>query len=89
MGQCRGLAGVIIPCHSEYATVARRTKGVSMFNSVHATVDTGPFAVPHAKNAIETRPLEQVRLLTAPHRRCGKVLINAWLEVNLMGIEVG
>ena len=79
---------MIIPCHSKYASVARCTKGISVFDDVHTSVDTGPFAVPHAKNTIETRPLEQVRLLTAPYRRGGKVFIHSRLEVNLMGVEV-
>ena len=45
-------------------------------------------AIPHAKNTIEARTLEQGGLLAAPHRCRGKVLSTARLEMNLGGVEV-
>ena len=58
MGQRRGLAGVVIPCHGEYATIARSAKRIRVFDDVHTSVDARAFAVPHAKNTIEARALE-------------------------------
>ena len=79
---------MVIPCHRQHATITRRAKSVRVFDDVHTSVNARAFAIPHSKNAIEARALEQVGLLAAPHRCRSKVFINTWLEVDLMGIEI-
>ena len=79
---------MVISCHCQHAPIARRAERVGVFDDVHAAINAGTFAVPHAKDAVEARALEQVGLLAAPYRCSGKVLINARLEVNLMCVEV-
>ena len=79
---------MVIPCHCEHATIARRAKSVRVFEDIHTAVNARAFAIPHAKNTIEARALEQVGLLATPHGCSGKVLINTRLEVNLMSVEV-
>ena len=79
---------MVIPCNCEHAAIARRAERIGVFDDVHTAVNARAFAVPHAKNTIEARALEQVGLLAAPYRRSGKILIHPRLEVNLVGLEV-
>ena len=79
---------MVISCHCQHAPIARRAERVGVSDDVHAAVNARAFAVPHAKNTVEARALEQVGLLASPYRCGGKVLINARLEVNLMSVEV-
>jgi hypothetical protein len=59
-----------------------------MAEDVAAAVDARPLAVPHRKHPVVFRAGEEVDLLRAPDGGGGEVFIDAWLEPDVMGVEM-
>ena len=89
MRQRGRLAGVIVPRHRQHAAVGRGAEGIGVLEHIHAAIDTRPFAVPQAENAVVARLAEQMGLLTAPHRRGRKFFVNPRLEMHVVFFEPG
>ena len=77
MGQGRRLAGVVVSDHREHTAVARRAECVGMLEHVHAAIEPGSLAVPHAEHAIVPGAGKQAYLLAAPDRGHRQVFVNA------------
>ena len=79
---------MIVSRNSKYTAVSGRTEGISMLKDIHAAIDAGPLAVPHSEYAIIARAIEQLCLLAPPDSRRRKLLVYAWLEVNVVFLQV-
>ena len=58
-----------------------------MTKDVTGTIDTRPLAVPHGEDAIVLALAAQFRLLRAPHRGCGKILVDSALKADVALVE--
>src|SRR5919198_2584946 len=58
-----------------------------MTEDIAGAVDTGPLAVPEAEHAVEFALPAQFRLLRAPDRGRGDVLVEAGLEADVVFVE--
>ena len=72
---------MIVASNGQYAAMATGSKSIGMFKHVHASVDAGAFAIPHAENAVVLGAFKQVGLLAAPNRRGCEVFVDAGLEM--------
>ena len=75
---------MVIPRHRQHPAILRCAEGVGMPDHVHAAIDSGPLAVPHAENAVIAGPGEQVGLLAAPDGGGGQVLVHPRLEIDIV-----
>ena len=78
---------MIVAHQSEHAAVLRGTCEIGVTEHVAGAVDAGPFAVPHAKNAVVFALAAQLGLLRAPHRGGGEVLVDAALEPDVAFVQ--
>ncbi len=79
-----GLGGVVVPHEGEHATVLRGAGEIGVAQRVARPVDAGALAVPHAEHAIEPAFAAQLRLLGAPERRGGQILVDGGLEQDVV-----
>ena len=76
------------PATAMHAAVARGSGGVAVLERIARAIDAGPFAVPHAEDAVIAGAGEQIRLLRAPNRGGGKVLVQPRLKSDLRRFEI-
>ena len=60
---------------------------IGVAQHVAGAIDARPLAVPHAEHAIELALAAQLRLLRAPERGGGKILVQARLEADVVRLE--
>src|SRR5690554_2355537 len=87
MRQRRRLADMVVPRGDQNAAVPRRARGVAVLQRVAGTVDAGPLAVPEPEHAVVAGAGERARLLRAPDRRRGEILVQPRLEADIGRIE--
>src|SRR5262249_60601539 len=61
---------------------------VAVAKHVARAVDTGALAVPKADHAIDLALAAQLRLLRAPQRGRGDILVEACLEPHVVAVEI-
>ncbi len=88
MRQRRRLARVVVAGDRDDAAVARSSGRVAVLEWIAGTVDARTLAVPHAEDAVIAGALEQIRLLRAPDRGRGEILVQSRLKTNLRRVEV-
>jgi hypothetical protein len=83
----RGLAGVIVAHAHQHAAERGGAGEVGVAEGVAGAIDARPLAVPHAEHASVAALAVQPGLLGAPERGRGKVLVDAWLEHDVVPLE--
>ncbi len=74
---------MVIAHQSENAAVFRRACEIGVAKDVARTINARPFAVPHAKYAIEFAFASEFSLLAAPQRGRREFLVNPRLELDI------
>jgi hypothetical protein len=85
----RGARRRVVAGDQQHAAVFCGSGVVGVLEHVAAAVDAGPLAIPHGKDAVELRLREQMQLLRAPDRGGRDVLVDAWLEADVVLFEEG
>ena len=75
---------MVVPGDRQHAAVAGGAEGVGVLDHVHAAVDTGALAVPHAKDTVVFGAAEELGLLAAPDRGRSQVFIEPGLKMYLV-----
>ena len=75
--------GVVVADHDQDSAVAGAARHVAVADRVHAPVETRTLAVPHGEDSIVAAIAERRRLLRAPDRGRGQVLVDGRLEVDV------
>ena len=88
MRRGRRLRGVVIAHERQHATVLGSAGEVGMAKHVAGAVDAGPLAVPEAEYPVELSLPAQLRLLRAPERGGGDILVDTGLEAHVVTIEM-
>ena len=84
----RGFAGVIVAHAGDHAAQRRGAGHVGMAEHVARAVDARPLRVPHAEDALMRALAAQMRLLSAPERRRGQILVQTGIEKDVMGFQL-
>ena len=84
----RRLRARVVAAEREHAAVRRGAGVVAVLDRVAGAIDARPLAVPDREHAVVLRARVQVRLLRAPDRRRGEVLVHARLEAHVVLLEV-
>ncbi len=79
-----GFRGVVVAHEGEDAAVPRGPGEICVAQRIARAVDARPLAVPHAEDAIELALLAQLRLLGAPDRRGGQILVDGGLKQDVV-----
>jgi hypothetical protein len=82
------LARVVVAHRHQHAAMLRRAGHVDVAKDVAGAVHARPLAVPEAEDAVELALAAQLRLLAAPERGGGEILVQARLEHDIGGVEV-
>jgi hypothetical protein len=82
--QRRGLAAVVVAGHRQHPALAPGPGEIGVLERIAGAVDAGRLAVPHAADTVVEGAGEQVGLLAAPDRGGGQVLVEAFLEDDLV-----
>ena len=83
----RGFGGVVVAHQRQHAAVLRGAGEIGVAEDVAGAVDARPLAVPEAEHAVELALAAQLRLLRAPQRGRGDVLVEAGLEADVVFVE--
>ena len=83
-----GFGGVVVAHQCDDAAVLRGAGQISVAENVARAIDTRPFAVPHAKHAIELALATQLSLLRTPQRGGGEFFVETGLELDVSGREL-
>ena len=75
---------MIVAGHRQDTAMRRRADEIAAVQGVAGAVHAGPFAVPHAEHAIDSLAGEGVKLLRAVQHRGGEVLVDPWLEPDVV-----
>ena len=75
-----GFRGVVVAHQRQHAAVLRGAGEIGVAEHVAGAVDARALAVPDAEHAVELALAAQLRLLRAPQRGRGEVLVDAGLE---------
>lgn len=78
---------MVVARDQQNAAVLARTGMIGMFEHVAAAIDARTLAIPHGIDAIDPCATYEVYLLRSPHRRRGKVFVDARLEANIVSFE--
>ena len=78
---------MVVAHERQHAAVFGAAGQVGMTEHIAGAVDAGPFAVPHGEDAIVLALAAQLRLLRAPNRGGGQVLVDAALEADIAFFE--
>ena len=79
---------MVVAGQRQHPAPGRSAGHVGVLEDVAAAVHAGALAVPDAEHAVIVGALEQVDLLRAPDRGGGKVFVDAWLEHDVVFLEV-
>src|SRR5690606_394683 len=88
MRQRRRLARMVVAGRDEHAAVPRRPRRIAVLERVAGAIDARSLAVPEREHAVVARAGEEPRLLGAPDRRRGEVLVQARLEADTGRLEI-
>ncbi len=80
--------GVVVAHEGEHAAMPGAAGEIGVAEHVAGAVDAGPFAVPEAEHAVVLAFLAQLRLLAAPQRGRGELLVDAGLEQDVGGAQL-
>ena len=83
----RGFGGVVVAHQRQHAAVRRGPGEIGVAEHVAGAVDAGTLAVPEAEHAVELAFAAHLRLLRAPQRGRGELLVEAGLEMDVGGAE--
>ena len=83
----RGFGGVVVAHQRQHAAVPRGARHVGVAEHVAGAVDARPLAVPDPEDAVVLAVAAQLRLLRAPERGRGKLLVEAGLEDDVVGLK--
>jgi hypothetical protein len=83
----RGFSAMVVAGHDQHAAMFRGARGIGMAQHVAAPVDARPLAIPDGEDAVIGALAPHLRLLAAPDRGRGKVLIEAGMELYSLGLE--
>ncbi len=78
---------MVVACHDQDAAMRRAPGRVAVLERVPRAVYTRSLAIPKAEHAVVLRARKQVRLLGAPNRRRGQILVEAGLKADVGGVE--
>ncbi len=78
---------MVVAHEREHAAVLGGAGEIGVAEHVAGAVDAGTLAVPHAEHAIELALAAQLGLLRAPERGGGQLLVDAGLELDVLGCE--
>ena len=78
---------MIVAGKRQHAPVPTCSRRVGVLEHIAAAVDTRSLAVPHRKDAVVFGAFEHVDLLRSPDAGRGQVLIESWLEADVMAFE--
>ncbi len=84
----RGLGGVVVAHQRQHAAVFRCAGEIGVAEDVASAVDARTLAVPHAEDAVVLALTPKLRLLGAPERGGGEVLIEAGLKLDVVLVEI-
>ena len=87
-GQRRRLRGRIVAGHQEHATLRVDAADIGVADGVARAVDAGRLAVPHAENTVVAALEVVVGELCTPHGGGAEVFVEAWQELDVVGIEL-
>jgi hypothetical protein len=90
LGLMRGGGGfrrVVVAHDDEHAAVFRRAGEIGVAEHVAATVDARSLAVPHREHAVVFAFAAHFGLLRAPDGGGGEILVEAGLELQVVGVE--
>ncbi len=87
MGGGGALAGVIVTHERDHAAMLGGARIVGVAEHVAGAVHPRSLAVPEAEHAIEFAFAPKLRLLGAPERGGGQILVEAGLELDVVGLE--
>ncbi len=79
---------MVIAGQTKHAAVPGRARSIAVAEDVAAAVDAGALAVPDADHAVMPGTGRQIKLLRAPDRGGGEVLVHAGLELDVVLFEV-
>ena len=82
------IRAVIVTGKAQHATVFCRTSRIAVTKHIAAAINAWPLAIPDADDAVVVRARRQLKLLRAPDRRCGKILVHARLKLDAEFVEV-
>ena len=74
---------MIVADHHQHSAVAGASRHVAVADCVHAPVEARTLAVPHGEDAVVPAVAERRRLLGAPDRGRGQVLVDGRLEMDI------
>ncbi len=81
----RGRLRAMVVAHDhQHAAMLRGARGIAVLEHIDGAISARPLAVPHRKDAVVFRALEQIDLLAAPDGGGCKLLIHAGLEVHVV-----
>ncbi len=83
----RRLARVIVPCDDQDPAIRVRAGDVSMLEWIARPVDPGSFPVPDGKDTILGGLRYRSEHLRAPDGSGGEILVDAWLEDDVIALE--
>ena len=75
--------GVIVADHDQHSAVAGAARHVAVADRVHAPIEARTLAVPHGEDSIVPAVAELRRLLAAPDRGRGQILVDGRLEMDV------
>ena len=79
---------MIVASNGQNAAMATGSKSIGVFKNVHAPVDTGTFAIPHAENAIVFSAVKELGLLASPDSSGGQLFVYAGSKVDIVSVEI-
>ena len=88
-GQGRRLCHRVVPGQHQNPAVGRGALEVAVLEHVAAAVHARALAVPHAHHAVVAVEGSEQRLLAAPHRGGGQLLVHARHPHHVVGVEQG
>ncbi len=79
---------MVVAHQREHAAAPGGAGEIGVAEHVAGAVDAGPLAVPHGKDAVVLALAAQLRLLRAPYRSGGEVLVDRSLETDVVWLEL-
>ena len=78
---------MIVSSHGQRPAMLAGTRQVGVAQHVSAAVNPGALAVPDADDSVDVGLRQQLMDLASHHRRCGKILVHARNEVDIVFVQ--